>query len=251
MAKKEQLYFPIFEDEDIIVLNKPAGILTVPDRYVAEKANLYLGLKEKYGEEIYVVHRLDRDTSGIMVFAKNPEAHRILNTQFQEQKVTKIYKAILEGIVQRDDIDIDIPIAAHPNKVGISIPSARGKESLTKLKVVERYRNATYVECELVTGRHHQLRVHVAAIGHPLLVDESYGNKTEFLVSSIKKKFNLKKRTEELPIISRLTMHAFSLKFTHPTSSEEMYFEAEEPKDFKATLNVLSKYAKIKTFVFN
>lgn len=242
------LYKTIFEDDDLLVINKAAGILTIPDRYNALLPNLYTSMKEQYGEKIFVVHRLDRDTSGAMVFAKNADAHRDLNTQFQEQTVKKIYSAILDGIVQKDEIDIDIPIDVHPSKKGMSIPSARGKKSLTRLKVIERFRNSTLVECELVTGRHHQLRVHVASIGHPLLVDEMYGARDSFLVSSIKKRFNLKKRTEESPLLSRLSMHAYLLGFTHPTSKEQVEYTAEFPKDYRAVVSVLQKYSPLKTY---
>lgn len=238
----------LYEDENIVCINKPEDVLTIPDRYDDKIFNLYEHLKEIYGN-IYTVHRLDKGTSGAIVFAKDDISHRNLNAQFQENEVKKIYHFIVEGIIPKNEIDIDIPISPSPFKKGESIPSARGKHSLTKLRVLKRYRNATFCECDLVTGRHHQLRVHVAAIGFPLLVDELYGNQEEFFVSTVKKKnFNLKKRTEERPIIKRITMHAHSLEFKHPVSNETVFIEAKYPKDFRAFLQVLDKYGVLKQF---
>lgn len=234
----------LYEDESIVIVSKPAGVLTIPDRYNKELPNLRRILEKKYGK-IFVVHRLDRDTSGVMVFLKNADAHRILNEQFQNNEVEKIYNVVVSGIVPREEIDIDIPIIADPVKLGMSRPSARGKESLTKVKVIERYRVATLIECDLVTGRHHQIRVHCAAVGHPLLVDELYGQNTEFYLSSIKRKFNLKKHTVENPIINRVTMHSTKISFLHPDTNEKVTFEAPFPKDFQALLNVLRKYSAV------
>ncbi len=248
MKEKNDLSI-VFEDEQIVVVNKPAGLLTIPDRYNLTLPSIDNILRTKYGE-IFIVHRLDKETSGIMVFAKNADSHRHLSLQFQNHFVSKIYDAVVNGVVQKDEIDIDIPIIAHHSKKGLSMPSARGKESRTILKVKERYKEATWAECNLITGRHHQLRVHVAAIGHPLLVDFVYGGGSEFLLSSIKKKkFNLKKHTEEKPIMNRISMHAKSLTFAHPSNEEKVTFEVPQPKDFVAMLNVLNKYSKLKSFI--
>jgi 23S rRNA pseudouridine1911/1915/1917 synthase len=240
----------IYEDNEIVVLSKPAGVYTIPDRFDKEVPNLYTYLKKKYGT-IFTVHRLDKDTSGIIVFAKNAEAHKNLNTQFEKHTVKKLYHILTEGIIREDSLDIDIPIIVNPAKKGLSMPSARGKESLTKLKVLERFRNATFCEVELVTGRHHQIRVHCTAIGHPLLIDEFYGRNNLFMLSSVKRKFNLKKHTEEQPIISRITMHAFEISFIHPTTNQEVTYNSEYPKDFWALLQVLRKYTSIPEFSVN
>ncbi len=237
----------LFEDDDVICVAKPAGTLTIPDRYDKRIPNLYHLLEDAYGK-IFVVHRLDRDTSGVVIFAKTPEAHRELNEQFLNQTVKKIYHAVLQGVVSRDEFDIDIPIAADPLVKGRSKPSARGKESLSRVKVLERYRNATLVEVDLVSGRHHQLRVHVSAIGHPLLIDDFYGTQTEFFVSSVKKRFNLKKHEEENPLIDRITMHAYSADFAQPTTGERIKVVADYPKDFAALISVLRKYSTLKSF---
>ncbi len=236
----------IYEDDDVVVINKPAGLLTIPDRFQARLPNMRDILKEQYGT-IFVVHRLDRETSGAIIFAKNAEAHRNLNDQFEHHTVTKIYHTVVSGIVSQDEMAIDIPLAPDPVKKGLVRPSARGKEALTTIKVLERYRMATFLECNLHTGRQHQIRVHCAAIGYPLLVDQNYAGTSEFMLSSIKKKFNLAKNTDEKPLISRLTLHAYSFTFKHPSSEEEIGIVAPYPKDFRALLNSLGKYAVYKT----
>lgn len=241
--QKQELYTKIYEDDRILLINKPAGLLTIPDRYDDTLISLRAILYDEYGE-IFIVHRLDRDTSGIVIVAKDADAHRNLSMQFEDLSVTKIYHVVADGVIHQDYLEIDIPLMGDPRKPGRTIPSARGKESLTIVTVKDRYRHGTFAEINLVTGRHHQIRAHLASIGHPLLIDEVYGNATEFYLSKIKKRFNLKKKDVEKPIISRLSMHAFSLGFKHPSDDKVVSFEAEYPKDFAALLQVLGKYAK-------
>jgi RluA family pseudouridine synthase len=231
----------LFEDEDLVAVNKTAEMLTIPDRYNAKIPNLQNILTHKYGE-IFTIHRLDKGTSGIVLFAKNADAHKSMNTIFQNHEIEKIYDAVTDGYFSEEPIEIDIPLMTDPNRKGRTIPSARGKASLTKAKLIKQYRHCALVKCKLITGRPHQLRVHMSAIGTPLLVDSFYGKRTEFLVSEFKKKFNLKKRTEELPLITRQTMHAFSLKFVHPETNEEVLIEAPYPKDFRALVKVLDNH---------
>ncbi|MBM2813514.1 MAG: pseudouridine synthase [Ignavibacteria bacterium] len=243
--QKNQKPRTIYEDDEIIVVNKPSGMLTIPDRYDKSLVSLYETFNAKYGK-IFIVHRLDRDTSGIVLMAKNATSHRHISLQFQHNTASKLYHVLVHGILEQDNLDIDIPIAANPRKKGEMIPTARGKESLTQLKVLERFRNATFIECNLVTGRQHQLRVHCAAIGHPLLVDPIYGANSEFKLSDIKRRYNLKKNTEEIPLLARLSMHAYSLTIEHITLAKHITFTAEEPKDFMAALQVLRKYAAVR-----
>lgn len=240
---KHKFYDILYFDDDIVVVGKQSGVLSIPDRFDKSLPNLRSMLEERFGR-IFVVHRLDKETSGIMVFARNADSHRILNMKFDNHEVQKIYHAIVSGWIADDTFDIDIPLRTSPSNPNLTIPSTRGKESLTKVKVLERFTLATLLECNLVTGRHHQIRAHCSAIGNPLLVDELYGATTAFYLSRIKRRYNLKKDETERPIISRLTLHSFSLRFEHPRSSEEKYFECNYPKDFSALLNVLRKYAR-------
>lgn len=233
----------VYEDEAIVIVNKPANLLTLPDRYLPHLPNLRTMLDEKYGD-IFVVHRLDKETSGVMVFAKNAESHKHLNQQFEEHTVDKLYYGIVGGVFNHDVIDIDIPIAQNPKVLGLMMPTARGKEALTIVRCLEKFRTASFVECRLKTGRQHQIRVHLSAIGHPLLVDKDYNEVTSFFVSSVKKNYRVQKNTDEIPILTRTPLHAWSLSFVHPTTNEQVTFTAEMPKDMRATLQVLRKYSQ-------
>lgn len=234
----------IYEDDSIIVINKPAGMLSIPDRYDSNVPNLKYILEDIYGE-IFIVHRLDKGTSGVMLFAKTPESHAGLSEQFEQRQIKKIYHAVVGGVVPKEEIEIDIPLLPNPAKKGMAIPSARGKESLSILRVLEKFRHATHVVINLVTGRQHQIRVHVATIGHPLIVDSLYGSNKEFYLSTIKRKFNIAKNEIERPIISRISMHSYSLGFIHPQTGERLHFEADYPKDYRVLLQVLRKYSSI------
>jgi RluA family pseudouridine synthase len=229
-------------DDAIIVVNKPAHLLAVPDRFDKTLPDARSMMQAKYGEA-FVVHRIDRETSGVMVFGRTAEAHRHLSLQFEHHQVGKFYHAILSGVIDADALPISIPIAPDPRRKGAMKPSARGKEAHTELTVLERFRVATYVQARLITGRQHQIRVHCAAVGHPLLVDALYGRTDRFLLSTIKRKYNLAKDTEERPVIQRQTLHAHHLDFSHPLTNEAVSFEAPLPRDFAATLQVLRKYA--------
>lgn len=232
----------LYSDDSIVAVNKPAGLLTLPDRFKSELPNVRGLLMEKFGE-IFTVHRLDKATTGVMLFARTAEAHKNLNTQFQQHTIIKVYHGIVSGVVENDEMDIDIPIAEDTTRKGLMRPTARGKNSLTKIKVTERFKIATLLECKPITGRQHQIRVHLAAIGHPLLVDVDYGTLTEFMLSTIKRRFKLAKETTERPLLSRTPLHAYSLTFVHPDTNEIQTISAEYPKDIRATLQALRKYS--------
>lgn len=232
----------LFEDDHIVVVEKPSGLLSLPDRFDATLPNVRTMMRERYGD-IFMVHRLDRETSGVMILAKNAEAHRHLNDQFEHHTARKIYHAIVSGVVERDAFPIDIPIASDPKRKGLMKPSARGKEAHTDIRVLERFRVASLLECTLITGRTHQIRIHCSAIGHPLLVDPDYGSTEAFMLSAIKRRFNLKKNSDERPVIDRLTLHAYQLTVQHPATNEEVTFVSEHPRDFAAALQVLRKYS--------
>jgi RluA family pseudouridine synthase len=237
----------LHEDDALLVLHKPAGLLVLPDRFAVALPNVRTMLIEKY-EEIFIVHRIDRDTSGLLIVAKTADAHKHLSEQFQSRTVRKLYHGIVTGVVEKEAMEIDIPLMPDPSRKGLMSPSARGKESLTRMQVLERFRMATLVECELVTGRQHQIRVHCAAIGHPLLVDSDYGQAAEFRLSSIKRKYNLGKYVaEEAPLTRRTTLHAHSIEFIHPSTGAAMRFDTPYPKDLKALVQALRKYAPFRT----
>ena len=234
----------IYEDDHILLINKPADLLTIPDRFDALKPSIYGGLNAIYGK-VFIVHRLDRETSGIIIFAKNEEAHRHLSIQFEKHETDKIYLALLDGALHQDEGEIDKPIAPHISVPGRMVIAKRGKESLTLYKVIEKFKHFTLVEANIKTGRTHQVRIHFQSTGYPLAVDSLYGRRNVLLLSEIKSKgVKLGKYEEERPIMSRTTLHAFRLTFQHPATLERMSFEAPLPKDFNALLNQLRKWGK-------
>lgn len=233
----------IHEDDQIIVVNKPAELLTIPDRHDENKPSLYAQLNAVYGK-VFIVHRLDRETSGILVFAKTEEAHRHLSMQFEAHETSKIYYALLDGVLHQQSGEIDKPIAPHSAVQGKMVVAKRGKASLTRYHVVEQYKHFTLVEANILTGRTHQIRVHFQSIGYPLAVDVLYGKRSELFLSQFKKRVKLGKYDEERPMMVRTTLHAYQLKIKHPLSMETLTFTAEMPKDFAALLSQLGKWGK-------
>ncbi len=241
---KSKVYEIIFEDDNIIVVNKSPQVLSIPDRHRPDITNIYSLLKERHGE-IYTVHRIDKDTSGVLLFAKTVDAHKNLNEQFESRTIKKIYYALVLGCPYPEEGRIDAPIGPHPTQLGLMTVLSKGKESVTDYRVIEKFKNYSLLECNILTGRTHQIRVHLKHLGHPLAVDPQYGEKKELYLSDFKKrKFNLGKFEEEIPMMSRVPLHAFSLEIFHPKSGEKLTFMAEQPKDMRAVINQLSKWNK-------
>jgi 23S rRNA pseudouridine1911/1915/1917 synthase len=231
--------FTIDETPDWIALNKPSGLLSIPDRE-GKEISLKRLLKEKYGE-IFTVHRLDKDTSGLIVFAKNEETHRLLSKQFEERETKKIYLGLVNGSPATPLGSIDAPIAEHPAQNGTMIIHRKGKESLTDYKVLEDFGIFSWVQFRIHTGRTHQIRVHMKEFGHPVVCDPLYGDGKPLLVSALKKKYNLSRNElEERPILGRLALHAFQLSFKDKEGNQ-VELEAPVPKDLRATLQQLAK----------
>jgi 23S rRNA pseudouridine1911/1915/1917 synthase len=228
------------EDDTLIVINKPAGLLVLPDRFDRTLVNLYALLKETFGN-IFIVHRIDRETSGIVLFAKTAGMHALLNTLFEQRKVEKKYLAIVVGSPQAESGRIDVPIAE--NQYGVrkmKIDRKNGKEAVTDYKIIENCNGYSLIEAKPHTGRTHQIRIHFSALGFPILADPLYGTSGWFFLSSIKR--NYKSNGEEKPLLARTALHAFSLSFIHPVTEEKMFFEAPMPKDMETVLKVLKKY---------
>jgi 23S rRNA pseudouridine1911/1915/1917 synthase len=243
-TKKERPKFSVlYEDERIIVFDKGSGISSIPERYI-KGISLKEIAEEKHGR-LWTVHRIDKDTSGVIIYARDAEAHKALNDQFEQRRTKKIYAAILEGMLAEEEMTVDIPLAQDTQRPGMMRPTARGKESVTVFRIRERFDGFTYAEAEPVTGRMHQIRVHAKAIGLPLLIDPLYGNRTEFLLSSIKRKFKDYGRDEK-PLIDRLTLHAERLTIEHPGTGASMTFEAPQPKEFRALLTQFRKVVPLR-----
>ena len=232
----------IFQNEDFIAINKPSGLLTIPDRE-GKDTSLKSQLKEKFGD-IFTVHRLDRDTSGIVVFAFNETMHKHLSQQFEARETKKIYNGLVLGRPIEEEGVIDEPIAEHPVKKGLMTVWRKGKESITEYKVLEGFRLFSWMEFRILTGRTHQIRVHMKHLGHPIACDELYGDGKSIFLSQVKTRFKLSQHEEEeRPMLNRLALHSAQLSFKG-MKGEVFELEAPLPKDLRATINQLSKQTK-------
>lgn len=230
----------IYEDERIIVIEKPPQFLVLPDRYNQSLPNLYTALKDEFGG-IFVVHRIDKETSGVIVFAKDADAHAQLNSQFEHRDIHKNYVAIVVGKPMEADGVIDAPISESPSHPSVmKVNSKHGKPSVTKFSVEELFDGYAFVRAMPESGRLHQIRVHLASIGLPILCDRIYGDGAPFFLSDVKP--NYYSEGDEKPLLSRSALHAASITFVHPGTNSEMNFEAELPKDMRSVLNYLRKF---------
>jgi 23S rRNA pseudouridine1911/1915/1917 synthase len=229
----------IFENNVFVAINKPSGVLTIPDRAGAE-LSLKDMLKQQYGD-IFTVHRLDRDTSGVVVFAKNEETHKSLSQAFEGREVEKFYLGLVMGVPAPPSGTIDAPIAENMVRRGTMMVHKRGKAAVTDYELLETFRFFSWMQFQIHTGRTHQIRVHAKHIGHPIVCDHIYGDGKPVLLSAIKKKqFNLAKDAEaERPILSRLALHSWKLNLS--LGNEKYELEAPLPKDLKAVLQQLRK----------
>ncbi|MDC3209697.1 RluA family pseudouridine synthase [Chitinophagales bacterium] len=226
-------------DENYIVVSKPSGLLTIQDRYKAEVPNLKQMLTDVYGE-VLTVHRLDKDTSGVICFARNTDAHKHLNTQFANGLVKKIYWAFVQGRPALDEGQVDMPILNDMKNSGRMLIHKEGKEALTYFRTLATFGNIALLECFPKTGRTHQIRVHCYYLGCPLLVDALYHQKDAFYLSAIKRNYRYAKFEEERPLITRLTLHAKSIQFK-TIDGKKLEVESELPKDLRALHHQLEK----------
>ena len=203
----------IFSDDSLLVVNKPSGLLSVPGRGEDKQDCLLSRLQVEYND-VLIVHRLDMETSGLMVLARNKQAHRNLSQQFEKREVQKKYFAIVDDRIENAEGKIDLPLICDwPNRPRQVVDHAQGKPSITRYKVLRHdiEKNSTEVELEPETGRSHQLRVHLQSIGHPILGDRLYANEQQQLKAP------------------RLLLHASSLKVIHPITTEPLRFICEVP----------------------
>ena len=228
----------LLENNEFIVLNKPAGLLSVPDRTQSAPSLKDL-LIEKYSG-IFTVHRLDRETSGVIVFAKTAEVHQYLSVIFQERQVEKQYYGIVWGVPASPKGTIELPMLEHPGKNGTMVVNRKGKPASTGYEVLENFGKYSLLKFDLYTGRTHQIRVHMKETGHPIVCDPLYGDGKPFFVSSLKKNYKHSEFEEEKPILGRLALHASRLSFTDANGKIHTA-EAEMPKDLRALLRQMRK----------
>ncbi len=243
-AREQKWRIPILhEDGSLVACNKPSGLPVIPERWHPDWPCLRSIAQERLSLPIFVVHRIDAGTSGLVLFAKNETGHRELCRQFAQHQVEKTYLALVQGEVNEDQFTIERALAPNPHRPGVMIIARNGKPSTTTIRVLERFRVVTLIEAQPQSGRQHQIRVHLQAVGHPLLVDPIYGQTGAFFLSAIKNEFHLKKGEAEQPLIQRLTLHANTLRFQHPERQEFMTLTAPEAKDFNTVVRNLRKYA--------
>jgi tRNA pseudouridine32 synthase/23S rRNA pseudouridine746 synthase len=198
----------VYQDDDLLIVNKPSGLLTVPGKD-PKHADCLIARVNRVFPNAKIVHRLDMATSGIICLAMHKEAHRNLSIQFQDRKTAKRYVARVFGKLEQQTGSIDLPLICDwPNRPKQMVDHDKGKPSLTHFKVLEHEAQATRVELTPITGRSHQLRVHMLSLGHPILGDRLYAH------------------SEALALAPRLQLHAEMLSLTHPASDEKMVFEA-------------------------
>lgn len=229
----------VFENDDFIILDKPSGLLSIPDRK-GKEVSLKKMLQENY-DRVFTIHRLDKGTSGLIMFAKNELAHKYFSRQFENRQTIKIYLGLIVGSLANKKSTLDSPISEHPSKKGLMVINRKGKESVTDYEVLEDYGIYSWVRFQIYTGRTHQIRVHMKDAGHPIVCDELYGNGKPILLSSFKHNFKLSKNEEEeRPILNRLGLHAYQLKFAD-ADNRQFEFEAPVPRDLIATRQQLFK----------
>jgi RluA family pseudouridine synthase len=237
----------VFEDDAVIAFAKPSGLLIAPDRWDKSRENLMDLVHEKLGDHVANVHRIDADTSGLVLCAKTKPALDFLSGQFQSKTVEKLYHAITAGLPALDEYEADYVLkedAAAPGRM--CVVKRHGKAALTRFRVAGRFPGRAdrpgfaLLECRPLTGRTHQIRVHLAAGGTPILNDPFYGNATRLLLSDLKRGY--KGRDDERPLIARLALHATELAFTHPLSRERVTLRADWPNDFAVAVKYLEKF---------
>jgi 23S rRNA pseudouridine1911/1915/1917 synthase len=214
----------VYEDNDILVINKPKNMVVHPaaGNYSGTLVN---ALMEYCGDTLSgingiirpgIVHRIDKDTSGLLVVAKNDSAHEGLSAKLKKHEIMRVYVALVHGVIREGCGKVEAPIGRHPvDRKIMAVNTKNGKRAVTHFKVIERYKNATYIELNLETGRTHQIRVHMSYIGHPIIGDRTYGGE--------RKAFNTNGQA----------LHAKKLVFEHPVTREMMEFEADPPEEFK------------------
>ena len=233
---KEQI---IYQNDDFIAINKPAGMLSIPDRKQSEPSLKDLLITE-FGT-IFTVHRLDRGTSGVIVFAKNEDAHRELSKLFEGREVSKFYNGLVHGIPYPENGTIDSPIAEHFSKNGKMMTHAKGKPSVTDYETLENFGIYSWMKFQIHTGRTHQIRVHMQDLGNSIVCDDLYGDGLPVYISKMKRHYHLsKKEDEEQPILKRLALHSALLSFQ--LKGEDYSLEASLPKDLRAVLQQLRKW---------
>ncbi len=237
----------LFEDDALIAIDKPAGLLLAPERRGPPAENLLGLVHARWGTEVANVHRIDAEMSGLVLYAKTKVALDFLSGQFQSKTVSKIYEAITAGVPAREEFTVDLVMKEDEGRPGcMCVVKKHGQVSRTDFTVREKFpppagrAGFALVECRPLTGRPHQVRLHLAVSGAPVLNDPLYGDATPLLLSGLKRGY--KGGRDERPLITRLALHAAALTFVHPLTRAKLTIASPPPKDFEVALKYLRKF---------
>ena len=251
MANKNIDYSVIYSDDDFIVLNKRSGILIAADRYNPDAPRLDLMAEKEFGK-LYAVHRIDKDTSGLIIYAKNLEAQKGISMQFEQRKVQKTYHALVYGHPLWEDLHVDLALEPDGDARHRTVVNKKfGKPSITDFHLIGVCGPYSWIEAKPKTGRTHQIRVHLAANNLSIVCDPLYsGNQKPVRLSEVKRKWN-GDEDEERPLLSRLALHAYKIQFEHPATHEQVTFTAPYARDMEAVRKQFAKLFDVDPVTFD
>ncbi len=229
----------VFESDDFIAINKPPFVPSLHERFDEGKTQSIVEIVKAVNEDYSLCHRLDRETSGVMLVAKHAEAYRFMSLLFENRQVKKTYHAIVSAPVNIQDLKVELSLYTD-SKRRVQISRSKGKPSVTIINTLKKYKHFTLLACQPITGRLHQIRVHCMAQNLPLVGDVLYGGKPAYL-SMIKRKVQQSKDSEEKPMIGRFALHAHSIEFTN-MQGELVTITAPYANDFEVFVKLLDKY---------
>lgn len=251
MANKNNDYSVIYSDDDFIVLNKRSGILIAADRYNPDAPRLDLMAEKEFGK-LYAVHCIDKDTSGLIIYAKNLEAQKGISMQFEQRKVQKTYHALVYGHPLWEDLHVDLALEPDGDARHRTVVNKKfGKPSITDFHLIGVCGPYSWIEAKPKTGRTHQIRVHLAANNLSIVCDPLYsGNQKPVRLSEVKRKWN-GDEDEERPLLSRLALHAYKIQFEHPATHEQVTFTAPYARDMEAVRKQFAKLFDVDPVTFD
>jgi RluA family pseudouridine synthase len=231
----------VFEDDSLIAFDKPSGLLTAPDRWDKDLDNLMDIVHKRWSPEYFNAHRLDRGTSGIVLCAKNRDVLRKLSSLFESRRVTKEYSAFVRDTPPGERGVVPLAVSEDPHRPGLMRTDPAGQPAETRYEVVKRWRGYSLVTAWPQTGRTHQIRVHLAAVGSPIVCDTMYGDGRPLLLSSLKRGY-VPPREGEHPLIGRLALHARRLELEHPVTGQPLVVESPLPNEFTVAMKYLDRF---------